>query len=227
MQGAAKNPKFGHRRKSLAPAMGLRDSSLAARTCCQPGSDRSHPACPRLPATAPRPGTHHSLLLPLELEADVLGPEEAKGADLQLRMKLLPAPGDGQATRQPSAGTGGRPGSAALLGLGARDPLCPLSTSSSTRSRMGAPGAQPGHHRCPKLGQRPCRVSPPPRPNPDTSPALRAPSDPHPPRGPSQTLAAPHALHTTPPALGHPPKPQQAPPLPRHLSPSLRATPNP
>lgn len=77
-----KNPKFGHGRKGLAPATGLHDRSLAAGTCCQPGGDRSHPACPRLPATAPRPGTHHSLLLLLELEADVLGPEEAKGADL-------------------------------------------------------------------------------------------------------------------------------------------------
>lgn len=49
MQGAAKNPKFGHGRKGLAPALGLHDRSLAAGTCCQPGSDRSRPVRQRPP----------------------------------------------------------------------------------------------------------------------------------------------------------------------------------
>lgn len=47
--GAPKNPEFGHGRKGLAAATGLRDRSLAAVTCCQSGRDRSVPpvlVCP-------------------------------------------------------------------------------------------------------------------------------------------------------------------------------------
>lgn len=163
VQGAAKTPSFGRGRTGLAPAMGLRRRGSAAGGLLPAWKGSSRPPCPLLPATPPHPGTHHSLLLPLELEADVLGPEEAKGADLELRMKLLPAPGDGQATGQPPAGTGGRPASVSPRGLADRDPLCPSSTSSGTHSCVAAPGTQSCCQGCPKLGQRPHRVTPPPK----------------------------------------------------------------
>lgn len=117
MQGAAKPPSLAMGGRPWHQPWGCSTEEwLHGFAASLEVTGTTFPAC--LPVTTPRPGTHHSLLLPLELEADVLGPEEAKGADLQLCMKLLPAPGDGQATCQPSVGTGGTPGSVSQAGAG-------------------------------------------------------------------------------------------------------------
>lgn len=113
MWGALKNPCVWPREKGLQPWGCVTAAWLQKLTA----SLRRTASIPPSPSCDSSTGTHHCLLLPLECEADVLCPEEAEGANLQLRLQLLPAPGDGQAACQPPVGTcKGKGSTSAVLG---------------------------------------------------------------------------------------------------------------
>lgn len=100
MWGALKNPCIWPREKGLQ-AWGCVTAAWLQRLAASLKRTASIPLSLSCDSST---GTHHCLLLLLELEADVLCPEEAEGANLQLCLQLLPAPGDGQAACQPPVG---------------------------------------------------------------------------------------------------------------------------